>query len=113
MWNTNREGWGQAVLDVAYVKDGNSFATGLSKIFIFGEDDKPWISLPKRKSNCPTIAEDRQRLLSRQSNRWNDFQIREMESSLQLMKDILAWRREQNIILRELPPREHAFTIFS
>lgn len=103
----------QAALDMAHVKDGNSFAARLSKIFVFGEDDKPWISLPKRMSNYPTITEGRQRLLSRQSNGWNDFQIGEMGSSLQLIKDILAWGRKQNIILRDLPPGERALTIFS
>ncbi|KAF3823673.1 hypothetical protein GH733_007141 [Mirounga leonina] len=64
----HRERARQAALDGSHVKDGSSFATRLSKILIFGEDDKPWISLPKRRSNCPTIAQDRQRLLFRQSN---------------------------------------------
>lgn len=72
-----REGGRQAALDVAHVKDGNSFATRLSKIFIFGEDDKPRISLPKRKGNCPLPLPRcwRQRLLSRLSNGWNDKRI--------------------------------------
>lgn len=112
-WQRERERERQAALDMAHVKDGSSFAARLSKIFIFGEDDRPWISVPKRMSNHPTITEGRQRLLSSQSNGWNDFQIREMGSSLQLIKDILAWGRKQNIILRDLPPRERALTIFS
>lgn len=82
-----RKGGRQAALDVAHVKDGNSFATRLSKILIFGEHDKPWISLPKGKSNCPPPSHCwRQRLLSWLSNGCSDFQIREMESSWHLIR---------------------------
>ncbi|KAB0389600.1 hypothetical protein E2I00_010322, partial [Balaenoptera physalus] len=49
--------------DVVHVKDvnGNSFATGLSNIFVIGKGNKPWISLPHGKGQVlrylPALAQ--------------------------------------------------------
>ncbi|KAL1785260.1 40S ribosomal protein S4, X isoform [Sigmodon hispidus] len=57
--------------DMVHVKDayGNSFATRLSNIFVIGKGNKPWISLPREKGICLTIAEERdKRLEAKQSS---------------------------------------------
>ena len=57
--------------DVVHVKDanGNSFATRLWNIFVIGKGNKPWISLPRGKGICLTIAEERdKRLAAKQSS---------------------------------------------
>ena len=52
--------------DVVHVKDanGHSFATWLSKIFIIGKGNKPWISPPRGKGICFTIAVERDKRLA-------------------------------------------------
>jgi small subunit ribosomal protein S4e len=49
--------------DIVHVKDSRDrqFATRLSNIFMIGEGNKPWISLPKGKGVKLTIAEERDR----------------------------------------------------
>ncbi|KAM9089934.1 small ribosomal subunit protein eS4-like [Megaptera novaeangliae] len=67
---TNRERH-PGSFDVVHVKDanGNSFATRLSNIFVIGKGNKPWISLPRGKGICLTIAEERdKRLAAKQSS---------------------------------------------
>ncbi|XP_028721236.1 40S ribosomal protein S4, X isoform-like [Peromyscus leucopus] len=57
--------------NVVHAKDanGNSFATWLSNIFVIGKGNKPWISLPRGKGICLTIAEERdKRLAAKQSS---------------------------------------------
>ncbi|XP_034855180.1 LOW QUALITY PROTEIN: 40S ribosomal protein S4, X isoform-like [Mirounga leonina] len=57
--------------DVVHVKDvnGNSFATQLFNIFFIGKGNKPWISLPRGKGICLTVAEERdKRLATKQSS---------------------------------------------
>ncbi|XFF73818.1 hypothetical protein AB1E18_000037 [Capra hircus] len=39
--------------------NGNSFATWLSNVFLVGNGNKPWISLPRGKGICLTTAEER------------------------------------------------------
>ena len=49
--------------------NGNSFATWLSNVFLVGNGNKPWISLPRGKGICLTIAEERdKRLAAKQSS---------------------------------------------
>ncbi|KAJ1964119.1 40S ribosomal protein S4 [Dipsacomyces acuminosporus] len=49
--------------DIVHVKDANdrSFATRLTNVFVIGDGNKPWISLPKDKGLKLTIAEERDR----------------------------------------------------
>uniref|UniRef100_A0A2K6DIW6 40S ribosomal protein S4 n=1 Tax=Macaca nemestrina TaxID=9545 RepID=A0A2K6DIW6_MACNE len=62
---TNRERH-PGSFDVVHMKDanGNSFATRLSNIFVIGKGNKPWISLPRGKGICLTIAEERDKRLA-------------------------------------------------
>ncbi|KAG8902696.1 40S ribosomal protein S4 [Tulasnella sp. 403] len=47
--------------DIIHVKDANDreFATRIGNIFVIGDHEKPWISLPKAKGIKLTIAEER------------------------------------------------------
>ncbi|TFY78094.1 hypothetical protein EWM64_g5919 [Hericium alpestre] len=47
--------------DIVHVKDAadRTFATRITNIFVIGEGNKPWISLPKGKGTKQTIAEER------------------------------------------------------
>ncbi|KAJ2808281.1 40S ribosomal protein S4 [Coemansia helicoidea] len=47
--------------DIIHVKDSNerTFATRVSNVFVIGDANKPWISLPKDKGLKLTIAEER------------------------------------------------------
>ncbi|KAJ2850325.1 40S ribosomal protein S4 [Coemansia brasiliensis] len=47
--------------DIVHVKDANerSFATRLSNVFVIGDNNEAWISLPKDKGLKLTIAEER------------------------------------------------------
>jgi len=47
--------------DIVHVKDSldRTFATRISNIFVIGQGNKPWISLPKGKGTKLTIAEER------------------------------------------------------
>jgi len=47
--------------EIVHLKDkkGNSFATRLSNVFLIGEGQKPWISLPKAKGIKSSILEER------------------------------------------------------
>jgi len=49
--------------DIVHVKDAleRQFATRLTNVFVIGEGNKPWISLPKGKGVKLTIAEERDR----------------------------------------------------
>ena len=49
--------------DIVHVKDAldRQFATRLSNIFVLGQGNKPWISLPKQKGVKLTITEERDR----------------------------------------------------
>lgn len=51
--------------DVVHVKDslGHSFATRLSNIFVIGQGNQPWISLPKDKGVKLSISEERDKRL--------------------------------------------------
>lgn len=51
--------------DIIHLKDArdNTFATRLSNIFVIGEGNQPWISLPKAKGIKLTIAEERDKRL--------------------------------------------------
>ena len=62
---TNRERH-PGSFDVVHVKDvnDNSFATWLSNIFAIGKGNKPWISPPRGKGTCLTIAEERDKRLA-------------------------------------------------
>uniref|UniRef100_A0A2K6TZT5 40S ribosomal protein S4 n=1 Tax=Saimiri boliviensis boliviensis TaxID=39432 RepID=A0A2K6TZT5_SAIBB len=67
---TNRERH-PGSFDVVHVKDanGSSFATQLSNIFVIFKGNKPWISLPRGKDICLTMAEKRnKRLVAKQSS---------------------------------------------
>uniref|UniRef100_A0A2I3GPD7 40S ribosomal protein S4 n=1 Tax=Nomascus leucogenys TaxID=61853 RepID=A0A2I3GPD7_NOMLE len=61
---TNRERH-PGSFDMVHMKDvnGNSFATRLSNIFVIGKGNKPWISLPRGKGICLTIAEEKDKRL--------------------------------------------------
>jgi len=54
--------------DIVHVKDSQDrqFATRLNNIFVIGEGNKPWISLPKGKGVKLTISEERDRRRSQQ-----------------------------------------------
>ncbi|ELK36527.1 40S ribosomal protein S4 [Myotis davidii] len=62
---TNRERH-PGSFDGVHVKDanGNSFAAQLSNSFVTGKGNKPWISLPRGKGICLTIAEERDKRLA-------------------------------------------------
>jgi small subunit ribosomal protein S4e len=49
--------------EIVHIKDSldRVFATRISNVFIIGQGNKPWISLPKGKGNKLTIAEERDR----------------------------------------------------
>ncbi|CAB4378071.1 unnamed protein product [Rhizophagus irregularis] len=49
--------------DIVHIKDSvdRQFATRLINVFVIGEGNKPWISLPKGKGVKLTIAEERDR----------------------------------------------------
>jgi len=49
--------------DIVHIKDAleRQFATRLTNVFVIGEGNKPWISLPKGKGVKLTIAEERDR----------------------------------------------------
>ncbi|KAG9322739.1 hypothetical protein KVV02_005427 [Mortierella alpina] len=49
--------------DIVHIKDvlDRQFATRLSNVFVIGEGNKPWVSLPKNKGVKLTIAEERDR----------------------------------------------------
>ncbi|KAL1921768.1 40S ribosomal protein eS4 [Calcarisporiella thermophila] len=49
--------------DIVHIKDSldRQFATRLSNVFVIGQGNKPWISLPKGKGVKLTIAEERDR----------------------------------------------------
>ncbi|KAI9183615.1 40S ribosomal protein S4 [Blastocladiella emersonii ATCC 22665] len=49
--------------DIVHVKDANErqFATRLTNVFVIGQGNKPWISLPKERGLKLTIAEERDR----------------------------------------------------
>lgn len=51
--------------DIVHLKDSrdNTFATRLSNIFVIGQGNEPWISLPKGKGLKLTIAEERDQRL--------------------------------------------------
>ncbi|GJJ10920.1 40S ribosomal protein S4 [Clathrus columnatus] len=51
----------QGGYDIVHVKDSldRTFATRISNIFVIGQGNKPWISLPKGKGTKLTIAEER------------------------------------------------------
>jgi len=52
--------------DIVRIKDSlnRQFATRLSNVFVIGQGNKPWISLPKGKGVKLTIAEERDRRLA-------------------------------------------------
>ncbi|ORX99593.1 40S ribosomal protein S4 [Basidiobolus meristosporus CBS 931.73] len=54
--------------DIVHVKDvlDRQFATRLSNVFVIGESNKPWVSLPKNKGVKLTITEERDRRRERQ-----------------------------------------------
>jgi len=47
--------------DIVHLKDkkGNPFATRLSNVFVIGDSQKPWLSLPKAKGQRSSIIEER------------------------------------------------------
>ena len=49
--------------EVVHIKDAldHTFATRMSNVFVIGEGNKPWISLPKGKGVKLTISEERDR----------------------------------------------------
>jgi len=49
--------------DIVHIKDANdrTFATRLTNVFVIGQQNKPWISLPKDRGLKLTIAEERDR----------------------------------------------------
>ncbi|KAL1918741.1 40S ribosomal protein eS4 [Calcarisporiella thermophila] len=49
--------------DIVHIKDSldRQFATRLSNVFVIGQGNKPWVSLPKGKGVKLTIAEERDR----------------------------------------------------
>ncbi|KAG0309898.1 40S ribosomal protein S4 [Dissophora globulifera] len=49
--------------DIVHIKDvlDRQFATRLTNVFVIGEGNKPWVSLPKNKGVKLTIAEERDR----------------------------------------------------
>jgi len=55
--------------DIVHLKDrrNNVFATRIGNVFVIGEANKPWISLPKSKGVKQTIIEEREEVLKKQS----------------------------------------------
>jgi small subunit ribosomal protein S4e len=55
--------------DIVHLKDrrNNVFATRLQNVFVIGEGNKPWISLPKAKGIKQTVIEQREEMLSKQA----------------------------------------------
>jgi len=51
----------QGSFDIVHLRDkkGNEFATRLSNVFLIGEGNKPWITLPKQKGVKSSILEER------------------------------------------------------
>merc|ERR1719245_9470 len=51
--------------DIIHVKDkaGNEFATRMDNVFVIGQNDKAWISLPRDKGIRRTVIEERDRRL--------------------------------------------------
>lgn len=51
--------------DIIHVKDslGHQFATRVSNVFVIGQENKPWVSLPRGKGVKLTISEERDRRL--------------------------------------------------
>jgi len=51
--------------DIIHVKDalGHQFATRVSNVFVIGQGNKPWVSLPRGKGVKLSIAEERDRRL--------------------------------------------------
>jgi len=49
--------------EIVHLKDdvGHAFATRLQNVFVIGDKDKPWITLPKGDGIKPSIIEDRAR----------------------------------------------------
>ncbi|KAG0237963.1 40S ribosomal protein S4 [Actinomortierella wolfii] len=56
--------------DIVHIKDvlDRQFATRVSNVFVLGEGNKPWVSLPKNKGVKLTIAEERDRRRAAASN---------------------------------------------
>ncbi|KAK9761147.1 40S ribosomal protein S4 [Basidiobolus ranarum] len=54
--------------DIVHVKDvlDRQFATRMSNVFVIGEGNKPWVSLPKNKGVKLTITEERDRRREKQ-----------------------------------------------
>lgn len=48
--------------DIVHLKDkrGNGFATRLANVFVIGDHNKPWVSLPKRRGIKYTIMEEKE-----------------------------------------------------
>jgi len=57
--------------DIVHIKDSNgrTFATRLNNVFIIGQPNKPYISLPKGKGIKLTIAEERDKRLAQKAKR--------------------------------------------
>lgn len=55
--------------DIVHVKDAldRTFATRLSNIFVIGQGQKAWVSLPKQKGVKLTITEERDRRLTKKA----------------------------------------------
>jgi small subunit ribosomal protein S4e len=53
--------------DIVHVKDAanNTFATRLSYVFLIGKSNKPWVSLPVDRGVKKTIAEEREKRLTK------------------------------------------------
>ena len=53
--------------DIVHIKDAmdRQFATRLSNVFVIGQGNKPWVSLPKQKGVKLTITEERDRRLTK------------------------------------------------
>jgi small subunit ribosomal protein S4e len=51
----------QGGFDIVHVRDvqGREFATRLSNVFVIGEGNKPWVSLPRGGGVKLTISEER------------------------------------------------------
>jgi small subunit ribosomal protein S4e len=55
--------------DIVHLKDrrNNAFATRLGNVFVIGEGNRPWISLPKQKGIKQTVIEEREILTAKQA----------------------------------------------
>jgi len=53
--------------DIVHLKDrrNNVFATRIGNVFVIGEGNKPWISLPRQKGIKQTIMEEREETLTK------------------------------------------------